>query len=191
MPGPLSKDLRQRVIEAVASGASRRQAARRFGVSASAAVRWLAAWHAEGRVAPLAMGGDRRSSLERHRELLLEMIAARPDTTLDEMRAMLATQGIITSHGALWRFIAKEGPSFKKNGPRQRAGAVGRDEGAQGPARGSGRARFGQARLHRRDPPRYLWGQDQHGAPSRSFGAWLTPDRPGASLEGLLALVIP
>lgn len=114
MPGPLSKDLRQRVIEAVASGASRRQAARRFGVSASAAVRWLAAWHAEGRVAPLAMGGDRRSSLDRHRELLLEMIAARPDTTLDEMRAMLATQGIITSHGALWRFFAKEGLSFKK-----------------------------------------------------------------------------
>jgi transposase len=129
MPGPLSKDLRKRVIEAVASGTSRRQAARRFGVSASAAVRWLAAWQEEGRMTPLAMGGDRRSSLVRHRKLLLEMIAAQPDTTIGEMRAMLEAKDVATSYGALWRFFAREGMSFKKNGPCQRAGTAGGEKG--------------------------------------------------------------
>ena len=47
----LSEDLRVRVIEAVRSGASRRQAAARFGVSGSSAIRWVAEWRASGRTA--------------------------------------------------------------------------------------------------------------------------------------------
>ena len=50
----LSEDLRVRVIEAVRSGASRRQAAARFGVSVSSAIRWVAEWRASGRTAPRA-----------------------------------------------------------------------------------------------------------------------------------------
>jgi transposase len=42
MAGAYSQDLRDRVIDAVETeGMSRRAAARRFGVSASAAVKWL------------------------------------------------------------------------------------------------------------------------------------------------------
>jgi transposase len=41
MPKSLSGDLRERVIEAVQAGASRREAAERFEISASAAVKWL------------------------------------------------------------------------------------------------------------------------------------------------------
>jgi transposase len=40
MAKALSMDLRERVIAAVDEGMSRRQAAERFGVSASSAVRW-------------------------------------------------------------------------------------------------------------------------------------------------------
>jgi transposase len=36
--------LRERVIEAVAAGASRREAAESFSLSASSAVRWLQRW---------------------------------------------------------------------------------------------------------------------------------------------------
>ncbi|RVB71324.1 IS630 family transposase, partial [Mesorhizobium sp. M6A.T.Cr.TU.014.01.1.1] len=39
MTRPLSNDLRERVVAAVLSGESRRSAAKRFGISASAAVK--------------------------------------------------------------------------------------------------------------------------------------------------------
>ena len=45
MTKPYSADLRVRVVEAVDEGATRQEAAERFGVSVSSAVRW----HQEGR----------------------------------------------------------------------------------------------------------------------------------------------
>jgi hypothetical protein len=44
MPKPCSDDLRERVIEAVETGASRREAAESFNLSASPAVKWLQRW---------------------------------------------------------------------------------------------------------------------------------------------------
>ena len=44
MPKAYSGDLRERVIEAVETGASRREAAERFEVSVSSAVKWLQRW---------------------------------------------------------------------------------------------------------------------------------------------------
>lgn len=41
---PLSNDLRARLIDAVASGMSRRAAAERFGMAASTAVKWARRW---------------------------------------------------------------------------------------------------------------------------------------------------
>jgi transposase len=45
MPRSYSGDLRERVIEAVEGGASRRETAERFEVSVSSAVKWLQRWH--------------------------------------------------------------------------------------------------------------------------------------------------
>ena len=53
----LSEDLRIRVIEAVAAGASRRRSAARFGVSVSSAIRWVDVWRRTGRTAPYPRGG--------------------------------------------------------------------------------------------------------------------------------------
>jgi transposase len=47
MPKSLSGDLRERVIEAVEAGASRREAAERFEISPSSEVRWLQRWRAQ------------------------------------------------------------------------------------------------------------------------------------------------
>ena len=41
MPKAYSRDLRERVITAVETGASRREAAERFEVSVASAVKWL------------------------------------------------------------------------------------------------------------------------------------------------------
>jgi len=46
----LSRDLRSRLVSAVAGGMSRRAAAERFGVSAASAVRWLQAVNTAGTV---------------------------------------------------------------------------------------------------------------------------------------------
>ena len=60
--GPLSVDLRKRVVSAVREeGMSCRAAAQRFGVSFSSAICWVAALRERGSYAPLPMGGDTRS----------------------------------------------------------------------------------------------------------------------------------
>ena len=50
MTKPYSADLRVRVVEAVDEGATRQEAAERFGVSVSSAVRWHQAWRHEGTI---------------------------------------------------------------------------------------------------------------------------------------------
>src|SRR5208282_2129800 len=71
--GPLSVDLRKRVVAAVREeGMSCRAAARRFGVSFASAIRWVAALRERGSCAPLPMGGDQRSGrVEAHADYLL------------------------------------------------------------------------------------------------------------------------
>src|SRR2546429_8817925 len=57
MPKPYSDDLRERVIEAVVAGASRREAAESFSLSASSAVRWLQRWRDSGSTRAKLSGG--------------------------------------------------------------------------------------------------------------------------------------
>jgi len=58
MPKAYSGDLRSRVIEAVETGASRREAAERFEVSASSAIKWLQRWRERRSAAPQPRGGQ-------------------------------------------------------------------------------------------------------------------------------------
>src|SRR5947207_10825205 len=58
MPKAYSGDLRERVIEAVERGASRREAADRFEISASSAIKWLQRWRKSGSAAPKPRGGS-------------------------------------------------------------------------------------------------------------------------------------
>src|SRR5262245_34659459 len=58
MPKPYSDDLRERVIEAVVAGASRREAAESFSLRASSAVRWLQRWYDTGNARAKLSGGS-------------------------------------------------------------------------------------------------------------------------------------
>ena len=83
MPKAYSRDLRERVITAVETGASRREAAERFEVSVASAVKWLFAALVsaeERRPESRAAGGFRRWKSSRSRFWIL--IAQRPDLTL-------------------------------------------------------------------------------------------------------------
>jgi transposase-like protein len=74
MPKSYSGDLRERVIEAVETGASRRKAAEHFGVSVSSAIKRVQRWHESRSAAPKPRGGS-ISPLEEHAEQILALIA--------------------------------------------------------------------------------------------------------------------
>ena len=63
MASSYSQDLRDRVIDAVIEeGMSRRAAAQRFGVSDSAAIKWLERFEESGLRTPVGTGGHRPSA---------------------------------------------------------------------------------------------------------------------------------
>jgi putative transposase len=132
MVRPYSTDLRERLVAAVEAGESRRSAARRFGVSASVAVKWVQRVRQTGSVAPDKVGGRRRPALENEREWVLARIAEKPDLTLRALAAELSERGVKAGQYAVWSFFKREGLTFKKNTPRGRAGPArrGPQEGA-------------------------------------------------------------
>ena len=122
MPKPYSRDLRERVIESIEAGASRREAAELYGISPSVVMIWVQRWKATGSIAAKPSGGS-VSPLEDHAEFLLTLVTEQPDLTLDEVVAAMSKAGILSSRTAVWRFYERHDFSFKKNVVRGRAKA--------------------------------------------------------------------
>jgi putative transposase len=114
MGRPLSEDLRERIVAAVEAGASRREAAERFSVSASCAVKLLQRWRRTGSVAPGQIGGQKRHALAEHDGEVRALVAAAPDATLAELRAGLAARGIRVGQTSVHRFLHAIGLTRKK-----------------------------------------------------------------------------
>jgi transposase len=56
---------------------------------------------------------------------LLDLVAATPDLTLEEIRQKLFKEhGLKPGIGSVWRFFDRHGISFKKNRARNRAGSA-------------------------------------------------------------------
>jgi transposase len=106
MTKPYSADLRVRVVEAVDEGATRQEAAERFGVSVSSAVRWHQAWRNEGTIEPKPYGGS-CSPLEDYAGEILAVIEGQPDLTLDEIVTVMRKRKIPGSRTALFRFLER------------------------------------------------------------------------------------
>jgi transposase len=110
-----SVDLRERVVAAIAAGASCRAAAARFGVSASSAIRWRTLSREAESVVPGPLGGDRRSSrIEAHAALILDLVERKSDIALTEIRAELAKAGVAAGVTTLWRFFRRHQITRKK-----------------------------------------------------------------------------
>ena len=114
MTRPLSKDLHERVVAQVLEGTPTRFVADRFGVSVSSVVKWSQRYRRTGSVAPGQMGGHRRHVLEGYRDLVIDLIVRAPHLTLHRLKDELASRGIKVSHDTVWRFLRREGLSFKK-----------------------------------------------------------------------------
>lgn len=121
MGRPYSQDLRERVVDA-AGATSRRQAAKRFGVGAATAIRWMTALATTGTVAARPQGRARRSKLDPHEAFLRALIVERDDITLEEMRARLKDERDLTvGLGTLWSFLDARGLTYKKRQPTPRS----------------------------------------------------------------------
>jgi transposase len=119
-----SGDLRARVIEDVLTGASRREAAERYGISPSVVVIWAQRFEETGSVAAKPSGGS-TSPLEDHAEFLLALVGEQSDLTLDEIVVAMEKRGIACSRSAVWRFFERHNISYKKNSVRRGAKALG------------------------------------------------------------------
>src|SRR5687767_6985329 len=108
MPAPLSLDLRQRIVQAVRRGCSIREAARRFRVAPSTAIKLMQRVEATGSAAPARYGGHRRPLLEPFESLLERLVLAAPNITLVELQLEIEQRvgiraGLSTLHNALHR----------------------------------------------------------------------------------------
>ena len=115
---PYSNDLRERAVSAVVAGETTRVVTERFGVAVSSVIKWHQRYRETGSVAPDRMGGRRKIILESHRDFILEAMARTPHLTIRGLQALLAQRGVHVSHHAVWKFLHREGLSFKKNAVR-------------------------------------------------------------------------
>jgi putative transposase len=116
MPAPISMDLRLRIVRAVERGSSIRQAARRFAVSPSAAIKLVQRVRATGSAAPARYGGHRRPLLERHEAELRKLVAATPDITLAELQAACEQRfGVLAGLSTLHNHLRRLGLRHKKS----------------------------------------------------------------------------
>ncbi|HSG36022.1 MAG TPA: IS630 family transposase [Paracoccaceae bacterium] len=110
-----SEDLRNRVLDAVASGDSARGAAARFGIGVATAVRWVRRWRESGERRAQRQGYPKRSVLDPHEAFLFSLVDEQSDITLDEMCARLRDErGLRVARVTVWRFFERRGWSFKK-----------------------------------------------------------------------------
>jgi transposase len=124
MARPYSLDLRERVVASVAAGRSCRSVAAIFHVSVASVVKWSQRSRTTGSAAAKPMGGKRPFVLAGERDWLLARLARKPDLTLHALLAELRQRGVVVACDTLWRFLRREGISFKKNRVRRRAGSA-------------------------------------------------------------------
>ena len=123
MARPLSLDLRQRVAFALSSGETTRSAAQRFGISVATAVRIGQKWRSGRGVQPGQMGGHRSLVLNGESgDWLRARLEEKGDLTMRALAQELAERGVVVTHDTVWRYVRRQGLSFKKNAGGQGAG---------------------------------------------------------------------
>jgi putative transposase len=116
MPAPLSMDLRERIVRMVEGGSSIREAARRFAVSASAAIKLMQRVRETGSAAPAQVGGHRPAALAGHEAELVRIVEATPDITLAELQVALQRRlGLVPGLSTLHRTLHSLGLRHKKS----------------------------------------------------------------------------
>lgn len=109
MPRAYSRDLRDRIVRSVDAGASRRATAAKFEVSVSFVIRLVQRWRMTGSARVRGTGGRSRHQLEPYGELVDRLLAAKRNTTLEELRQALGREGVAVSRSAVDRYLTARG----------------------------------------------------------------------------------
>lgn len=124
MPSSLSLDLRTRIASAVVGGETVRSAARRFGVSVATAVRLGQKGRAGADLSARPRGAPPEALIKGEvADWLRARIAEKRDLTMRALASELCDRGTAVTHDTVWRFIRREGLTFKKNSGGERAGS--------------------------------------------------------------------
>ncbi len=123
MPSSLSLDLRGRIASAVLDGSTVRAVAARFSVSPATAVRLGQKARAGQNLAARPRGGSPgRLVTGTVADWIRARLAEKPDLTVRALAAELGARGTAMTHDTVWRFVRREGLTFKKNSGGQRTG---------------------------------------------------------------------
>lgn len=106
--------LRSRIIDAVKAGASAREAARRFAVSASSSINLARRWSETGSFEPGQIGGQKKRKLAGWEGWLHAVMASEPGVTLTELKDRLSSEGVSISQQAINTTLRALGYSYKK-----------------------------------------------------------------------------
>jgi transposase len=132
MGKPLGVDLRRRVVSAIESGLSTRDAAERFSVSKAAAGAWARLKRATGDVVPKRQGSPEGSVLDAHERFIFGLIETDKDVTLTEIAERLESEhDLHVVPSTIWYFLDRRGMTFKKNRTRSRTAKTGRSAAAE------------------------------------------------------------
>jgi len=126
MGKPYSDDLRSRIVAADGNGSTIAEIAAQFGVSISSVLRFRRLHRETGEVKPCKFGGYKEHALAPHEELVREVVAAQPDITLAELRAILASEQVMVGRSSIARFLQHLNLTFKKKSAGGRTGPRGR-----------------------------------------------------------------
>jgi len=117
MAAPYSMDLRERVFKAFQQSGDADDVAATFGVSRAWVHRLAQRQRETQSLAPRKQTTFRKRLLADQEARLRALVAAKPDATLAELRAELATRAAVST---LWTELDRLGLTVKKNGTRQR-----------------------------------------------------------------------
>ena len=110
-----SKDLRQKIVDAIERGMPKAEAARTFGVGISTVKRYVTKAQKGEPLEPAKAPGKRPKMDERLRKLLEEDLNERPFVTLRERCDYIeAISGVSVSRSTMCRAIARIGSTCKK-----------------------------------------------------------------------------
>ena len=115
---PYSMDLRTRVLADCDAGLAAKEVAAKFRVSHSWVNRLVQRRRETGQVGPRPQTVLRTQAFAGQEDRLRALVAAQPDRTLAELRAVLQSSASLSS---LWRALDRLRITVKKNGTRRRA----------------------------------------------------------------------
>ena len=109
-------DLRERVVAAVETdGMSRHEAAARFGIAVSSAIKWVARYRKTGSVAPSKIGGYKPKALRgAHASWLMARCQEKDFTISQFVEELQSVRGLKVDRRSVWEFLHAERLSHKK-----------------------------------------------------------------------------